>query len=54
MVSMSLWLGVLGWLVDEAEQEVAGELRGGLEQVGEVHGLVQILAVGVDVLAQQG
>ena len=38
----------------EAEQEVAGDLRGCPEQVGEVHGLVQILAVGVDVLAQQG
>ena len=46
--------GVLGVAGHEADQVVPGDLVDLREEVGEIHGGLQVLAVGVDVLAQEG
>ena len=46
--------GVLGVGGHKANEEVAGDVVDLRQQVGKVHGVVQVLAVGVYVLAQQG
>ena len=49
-----LFCGVLGVAGHEPQQEFAGQLGQFRQQVREVHAAVEVLAVGVDVLAQQG
>ena len=45
---------VSGMAGHEADEEIAGELGNRGQQIGKIEALAQILAVGVDVLAQQG
>jgi hypothetical protein len=46
--------GVFGVGCHEADEKITWDGVDRLQQVGEVHGLFQVLAVGVDVLTQQG